>query len=251
MFLSPSPPLSFVLQSNSVWNKKPIIIRSTMMNSRRLFRASHRVVLQQSRQGSLRCLAPPNSLVGRSQVAWQRPPPFRCLSSPAATEESKEATEGSETTTSNTEQVPPPAPPAEKLEFQAETRQLLDIVTHSLYTDKEVFLRELVSNASDSLEKLRHLQATNQVALGSSTDTAATDNEDVPLEIRIELDEVTSSITITDTGVGMTRDELISNLGTIAKSGSKNFLEEFKKSQQVGVDPGRGIIGKFGVGFCK
>jgi len=185
-------------------------------------------------------------------LVWQRPPPFRCLSSPApATEESKEATEASETTT--TDQVPqPPKPPAEKLEFQAETRQLLDIVTHSLYTDKEVFLRELVSNASDSLEKLRHLQATNQVALGSSTTDTASEGEDAaPLEIRIELDEVTSSITITDTGVGMTRDELISNLGTIAKSGSKNFLEEFKKSQQIGVDPGRGIIGKFGVGFCK
>jgi hypothetical protein len=127
---------------------------------------------------------------------------------------------------------------AEKMEFQAETRQLLDIVTHSLYTDKEVFLRELVSNASDSLEKLRHLQATNQIE---------TDN--IPLEIRIELDEVTSTLTITDTGLGMTKEEMISNLGTIARSGSKAFLNEIKKSETVGADPMSSIIGKFGVGF--
>ena len=114
-----------------------------------------------------------------------------------------------------TANLPPPIPkipPGEKMEFKAETRQLLDIVTNSLYTDKEVFLRELVSNASDSLEKLRHLQATNQVPAGG---------EDVPLEIRIDMDEVASSITIADTGIGMTKEELISNLGTIARSGSK------------------------------
>lgn len=140
-------------------------------------------------------------------------------------------------------EVPPSKveiPPGEKMEFQAETRQLLDIVTHSLYTDKEVFLRELVSNASDSLEKLRHLQATNQVA----SDDSAT-----PLEIRIDLDEVTSTITIADTGVGMTRDELISNLGTIARSGSKNFIQQLNQSEGASLDPSRGIIGKFGVGF--
>ena len=133
-------------------------------------------------------------------------------------------------------------PPKETLEFQAETRQLLDIVTHSLYTDKEVFLRELVSNASDALEKLRHVQAAN---------TAEVISPDLPLEIRIDLDEVTSSITITDTGIGMTRDEMISNLGTIARSGSKNFIQELKHmaSAESSLDPARGIIGKFGVGF--
>lgn len=135
--------------------------------------------------------------------------------------------------------------PGEKMEFQAETRQLLDIVTNSLYTDKEVFLRELVSNASDSLEKLRHLQATNQVA----EEASSSDDSQVPLEIRIELDEVGSTITITDSGVGMTRDELISNLGTIARSGSKNFIQELQKSEGASLDPSRGIIGKFGVGF--
>jgi TNF receptor-associated protein 1 len=128
-------------------------------------------------------------------------------------------------------------PPGEKMEFQAETRQLLDIVTNSLYTDKEVFLRELVSNASDSLEKLRHLQATNQVPEGGG---------DTPLEIRINLDEVTSSITIVDTGIGMTKEELISNLGVIARSGSKNFVKEIKEGGDVSKSS---IIGKFGVGF--
>jgi HSP90 family molecular chaperone len=140
---------------------------------------------------------------------------------------------------------PPPIPkipPGEKMEFKAETRQLLDIVTNSLYTDKEVFLRELVSNASDSLEKLRHLQATNQVPAG---------NDDTPLEIRIDMDEVASSITILDTGIGMTKDELISNLGTIARSGSKSFVQQMKQSEGGEVDSTtqNSIIGKFGVGF--
>jgi Histidine kinase-, DNA gyrase B-, and HSP90-like ATPase len=128
-------------------------------------------------------------------------------------------------------------PPGEKMEFQAETRQLLDIVTNSLYTDKEVFLRELVSNASDSLEKLRHMQATNQVS---------TEESSLPLEIRIDLDEATSTITIADTGIGMTRDELISNLGTIARSGSKNFVKQLQETGGDAPDPSRGIIGKFG-----
>ena len=211
-----------------------------MINSRRLLHASRRAALHsRHRQGSICCLAQgPKSSLGLSHAKSlrERRPPFRCLSSsPSASAETKETEDAAAA-----EPETPPPPPVEKLEFQAETRQLLDIVTHSLYTDKEVFLRELVSNASDSLEKLRHLQATNQVP-----DSA----DDVPLEIRIELDEVTSSITITDTGIGMRKDELIDNLGTIAKSGSKSFLEEFKKSQEIGVDPSRGIIGKFGVGF--
>jgi len=133
----------------------------------------------------------------------------------------------------------------EKLEFQAETRQLLDIVTHSLYTDKQVFLRELISNASDALEKLRHLQSANE---GTILDSS------VPLEIRIETDEANGMLTITDTGVGMTKEEMISNLGTIARSGSKAFvkqLAELKQNaqQDSSGDAERGIIGKFGVGF--
>lgn len=142
--------------------------------------------------------------------------------------------------TTTTEEQPPKKEP-ELLEFQAETRQLLDIVTNSLYTDKEVFLRELVSNASDSLEKLRHLQATSADLIAS----------DLPLEIRIDLDEVTSTITITDTGIGMTKSEMIDNLGTIARSGSKNFIAQLARAEagESDLDPARGIIGKFGVGF--
>ena len=133
----------------------------------------------------------------------------------------------------------------EKLEFKAETRQLLDIVTHSLYTDKQVFLRELISNASDALEKLRHIQSANE---GTILDAS------VPLEIRIETDEANGTLTISDTGVGMTKEEMISNLGTIARSGSKAFvqkLSEMKQNDQQGSsgDAEQGIIGKFGVGF--
>ena len=133
----------------------------------------------------------------------------------------------------------------EKLEFQAETRQLLDIVTHSLYRDKQIFLRELISNASDALEKLRHLQSANE---GTILDAS------VPLEIRIETDEANGTLTITDTGVGMTKDEMVSNLGTIARSGSKAFVQKLAEMKQEGAtdstgDAERGIIGKFGVGF--
>lgn len=143
-------------------------------------------------------------------------------------------------------------PPKDEMEFQAETRQLLDIVTHSLYTDKEVFLRELVSNASDALEKLRHVQATGTLSGG-----AAGDGNDVPLEIRITTDEEAGTLTITDTGIGMDREEMVANLGTIARSGSKAFVKEMQVKEQLegataegDPDPfGQGIIGRFGVGF--
>lgn len=106
----------------------------------------------------------------------------------------------SESTTNDT-----PNKPKDEMEFQAETRQLLDIVTHSLYTDKEVFLRELVSNASDALEKLRHVQATGTLS-GSSTSSSAEEN--IPLEIRITTDEAGNTLTITDTGIGMSKEEM-------------------------------------------
>lgn len=128
-----------------------------------------------------------------------------------------------------------------QMEFQAETKQLLDIVTHSLYTDKEVFLRELVSNASDALEKLRHVRAVSSQA----TDVDA----DVPLEIRITTDADNNTITVNDTGIGLTKQDMIDNLGTIARSGSKNFLKE-RELTEKGLDTGfSSIIGKFGVGF--
>ncbi|XP_004364211.2 heat shock protein [Capsaspora owczarzaki ATCC 30864] len=139
---------------------------------------------------------------------------------------------------------PEPAKPAEvikgslkKHEFQAETRKLLDIVANSLYSEKEVFVREVISNASDALEKLRYLQATNAETYAGS--------KGQPLQIRIDLDEAANTFTVQDTGVGMTEAELIKNLGTIAHSGSKTFVAESSKS---GVSKDN-IIGQFGVGF--
>lgn len=136
-------------------------------------------------------------------------------------------------------------------EFQAETRQLLDIVTHSLYTDKEVFLRELISNASDALEKLRHLQAANYQGGDGSNEIV---DPNIPLEIRVDTDEVNGTLTISDTGIGLTREDMVENLGTIARSGSKAFMNELQKVQGdeaegTGLDSSKGIIGKFGVGF--
>lgn len=121
--------------------------------------------------------------------------------------------------------------------FQAEVRQLLDIVIHSLYTDREIFIRELVSNASDALEKLRHAQLASS---GSIHDP------ELPLEISITTDETARTLTIADHGTGLTREELERNLGTIAHSGTKAFLQSLKESG--GSTPGS-LIGKFGVGF--
>lgn len=127
---------------------------------------------------------------------------------------------------------------AEKREFQAETRQLLDIVTNSIYTDKEVFIRELISNASDALEKVRHLQAVGE---------SIVDPELQP-KIQISTDESKNTLTISDSGVGMTKEEMIQNLGTIARSGSKAFLEQLGNDETT-TNAATGIIGKFGVGF--
>lgn len=123
----------------------------------------------------------------------------------------------------------------EKHTFQAEIQQLLDLVVHSLYTDKEIFLRELISNASDSMEKFRHIEATEK-NIHSPT---------LPLEIHITTDEEAKTLTIADHGLGMTREELVQNLGTIAHSGTKAFLKNVKDS---GSTPGN-MIGQFGVGF--
>jgi molecular chaperone HtpG len=123
----------------------------------------------------------------------------------------------------------------EKHTFQAEIQQLLDLVVHSLYTDKEIFLRELISNASDSMEKLRHIEATEK-NIHEPT---------LPLEIHITTDAEAKTLTIADHGLGMTREELIKNLGTIAHSGTKAFLKSVKDS---GSTPGN-MIGQFGVGF--
>jgi TNF receptor-associated protein 1 len=123
----------------------------------------------------------------------------------------------------------------QKFEFQAEIKQLLDIVIHSLYTEKEIFVRELVSNASDALEKLRHLQLTEKDIL----------DDKLELEITVTTDDKAKTITIQDFGVGMTRDELVENLGTIAHSGSKAFLKALGEGGQKNAN----LIGQFGVGF--
>ena len=123
----------------------------------------------------------------------------------------------------------------ERHEFQAEVKQVLDIVVHSLYTDKEIFIRELISNASDATEKLRHTQITEKDIFDA----------DVDLEIQVTADEDAGTITIKDFGIGMTHGELIENLGTIAHSGSKQFLNALKESGERNEN----LIGQFGVGF--
>ncbi|XP_034195563.2 TNF receptor associated protein 1 [Osmia lignaria lignaria] len=128
---------------------------------------------------------------------------------------------------------------SDKHEFQSETQMLLQIVAKSLYSEKEVFLRELISNASDALEKLRYMQLTD----GKAAEIIGSRN----LEIHIATDKQNRTLTIQDTGIGMTREELISNLGTIARSGSRAFLEKLKEKQDAG-DASQ-IIGQFGVGF--
>ena len=124
----------------------------------------------------------------------------------------------------------------ETREFQAETKQLLDLMVHSIYTNREIFLRELISNASDAIDKLRFESLTNH---------------DLPVneasfEIFLLPDETTHTLTISDNGMGMTYDEVVENIGTIAKSGTKAFLEKLKSKEAA---PDSELIGQFGVGF--
>ncbi len=121
----------------------------------------------------------------------------------------------------------------EKYEFKSESKRLLDLMINSIYTNKDIFLRELISNASDALDKLYYRSLTDK--------EVKVDKED--LEINIEYDEKDRTITITDNGCGMTKEELESNLGTIAKSGSLSFKENMSQEDKVN------IIGQFGVGF--
>jgi molecular chaperone HtpG len=129
--------------------------------------------------------------------------------------------------------------PTERHEFQAEVKQLLDLMVHSLYSDKDIFLRELISNASDALDKLRFEQLTR-------TDLAAAD-----LHIRLSADRAARTLTIEDNGIGMTRDEVIKNIGTIARSGTKEFLAALADARKDAHDKATPpeLIGQFGVGF--
>jgi len=123
----------------------------------------------------------------------------------------------------------------ERYQFQAESQELLHLMVHAIYSQKEVFLRELISNASDALDKLRVLSLTekNLVPEGHT------------FEIRLMTDPQNRTLTIEDTGIGMNHDELINNLGTIARSGTKEFLQQLKQSNGSTAD----LIGQFGVGF--
>ncbi len=126
---------------------------------------------------------------------------------------------------------------ARTLKFKAEVNQLLDILVHSLYTNREIFIRELISNASDALDKLRfHLTSGTEIF-----------EKDKPLEISISMDKDKKVLTIADTGIGMTEDEIVANIGTIAHSGSAEFLS--KLSGEAKDKDISNIIGKFGVGF--
>ena len=123
------------------------------------------------------------------------------------------------------------------LEFQAETKQLLDLMIHSLYTQKEIFLRELISNASDALDRRR---------------VKALEDPDLEFEseprIRIEVEQEERTLSLVDNGIGMSRDDVIANIGTIANSGTRKFMEEIRENESAGADL-PSLIGQFGVGF--
>ncbi len=124
----------------------------------------------------------------------------------------------------------------ERHEFQAEVKQILDLMIHSLYSHKDIFLRELISNASDALDRLRFESLTHREWLPAKD-----------LEIRLEVEKRPRMLTVHDNGIGMTKDELVQNLGTIARSGTQEFLRLIKERKDQGLPPE--LIGQFGVGF--
>ena len=126
-------------------------------------------------------------------------------------------------------------PKSEKLEFQTEVSQLLKLMINSVYSEKEVFVRELVSNASDACDKLRYLSNTKEKLI----------KDDPNFKIQITIDKKNNLITISDNGIGMNKKDLVSNLGTIARSGTAHFLKELSESKTKDLS----LIGQFGVGF--
>ena len=125
-----------------------------------------------------------------------------------------------------------------RFEFQAEVSRLLELMVHSVYTEKEIFLRELISNASDAIDKLRFKAQTDESILGNDTE----------FTIRIERDPIKNTLTVEDNGIGMTYDEVLENIGTIAKSGTEGFLEAIAQlNDETTISPE--LIGQFGVGF--
>ncbi|HEY1616802.1 MAG TPA: ATP-binding protein, partial [Streptosporangiaceae bacterium] len=123
----------------------------------------------------------------------------------------------------------------ESFSFQAEVVQILDLMIHSLYSNKEIFLRELISNASDAIDRLR-FEAFSEPELREDDD---------PLRIRVSYDSAARTITVADNGIGMSRDEVIENIGTIARSGTREFLQALSGDQRKDAT----LIGQFGVGF--
>jgi heat shock protein beta len=132
---------------------------------------------------------------------------------------------------------------SESFEFQAEVHRLMDIIINSLYSKREIFLRELISNSADALDKIKYLALTNQTSLG--------DQE--KLEVRIAFDKDAKTLTIRDTGVGMSREELKRNLGIVAKSGTTDFVQQLTSNAADASNNKNGadlsLIGQFGVGF--
>src|SRR3989442_9902040 len=129
----------------------------------------------------------------------------------------------------------PAAVAKETLGFQAEVKQLLDLMIHSLYGNKEIFLRELISNASDAADKLRFEALSSNTLYGSDAD----------LEIRVSFDKQARTLTVSDNGIGMSREEVVNNIGTIAKSGTREFFQSLTGDQAKDAR----LIGQFGVGF--
>ena len=128
----------------------------------------------------------------------------------------------------------------ETFEFQAETKQLLDLMIHSIYTNHEIFLRELISNASDAIDKLHYQSLTDRDLLEGDT----------AFEIHVTPDGDAKTLTLSDNGIGMDRDDIVKDLGTIAQSGTKAFMEQLKKAQEDGKESSeKDLIGQFGVGF--
>ena len=187
-----------------------------------------RSLLARSRPSLLARCALPRQPLALSSLAQRR------LSTEAASEPAADKAEEKPAATESATGA------SSKMEFQAETKKLLDIVANSLYTDKEVFVRELVSNASDALEKRRHAALTSEGAEAEAGEAAAGE-----MQIRVTTDADANTLTIEDSGIGMTRDELIANLGTIARSGSRNFLQSLEGGQAAATN----VIGQFGVGF--
>jgi molecular chaperone HtpG len=127
--------------------------------------------------------------------------------------------------------------PVETLKFQSEARQLLKLMIHSIYSNKDIFLRELISNASDALDKLR-LETFRDKDLTADTSD---------LHIRVELNAGSRTLTVRDNGIGMSRDDVVNLIGTIAKSGTAEFLRKLKEASDTAGE--HNLIGQFGVGF--